>query len=89
MTNLQIWKYGPFQPNECFDKVLVPDGGVIRHFGEQGGELFVWIDIVPDAPRDWREFIVIGTGLDIPPLSIYRGTCVHSSGFVWHLFERG
>lgn len=51
----------------------------------------LWAEVAdPDGPSKSREFVVLGTGHDIPERAgtsrMYIGTVQHNE-FVWHVFE--
>ena len=63
----------------------VPQGGIIRSVGEQGGVCQMWIQVDERAPTEQRRFEIVGTGHDIPLMAnVYRGT-VMVPPFVSHL----
>lgn len=52
-------------------------------------EVEVWWLNAPTTPPHTREFIVVGTGHDIPAYCRHVGSAIVPSGtLVWHLFER-
>ncbi len=86
-----IYKYGPLIPSETptvFNKI--PVDGKIRHFGMQGGQLYIWVEVYADEAKKQqppRGFYVVGTGWEIPENTKWTGTVVCENGLVWHLYE--
>lgn len=80
-----IWKYkldiGTYQ-------YVFPFGSIIRYIGEQGGELYVWVEVSPkETNKEIVSLKVVGTGWDdIGPNDVYIGTA-QISDFVWHVYE--
>lgn len=70
--------------------VHVPQGAIFRHFGAQGDDLFIWMEIeaLPIAVPEARQYKVVGTGHSIPDGMEYRATC-QQGPFMWHLYEVG
>ena len=83
---MRIYKY-PLSDRDGTVEVLVPQGGIIRSVGEQGGVCQMWIQVDERAPDEQRRFEIVGTGHYIPLLAnVYRGT-VMAPPFVWHIYE--
>ncbi len=68
--------------------VELTEGARIIHFGRQGGDLFIWVELDPDAPRAVFMFRAIVTGIPIKDNWHHRGTC-SADGSVWHLYSMG
>lgn len=68
--------------------VQLTEGARIIHFGRQDGDLFIWVELNPDAPKAVFMFRVMGAGLPIKDNWHHRGTC-SDDGFVWHLYSMG
>jgi hypothetical protein len=66
--------------------VPMPEGSLFRHFGEQDGNLYMWVEVNTNHEQAVRIYIVVGTGDSIPRYAEYRGTSF-SGPFVWHLYE--
>lgn len=73
----------------------MPTGAVIRHVGEQRGQITLWfetdlnlMDRKDAEGLEVRRFTVLRTGDPIPEGATYLGT-VPMSSFVWHVFEVG
>lgn len=83
-----VWKWvvpfrgGPMAP--------VPKGGRIVHCGAdpETGEPALWVEVDPEAELERRQFQIVPTGGDVPPVSKHRGTAICGS-FVWHVYELG
>lgn len=81
-----IWKY-TLKPGCVFD---IPKDAKILKVDEQFGEICMWALVNPDAPKVKRNFVVIGTGHDMPKcrVSNYLGTAKIDGGLlVFHVFE--
>lgn len=82
-----IWKY-PLNlgGGSVWSMYDIPDG-VVRHVGEQTGEIMLWIEVDPEAEPTRRTFQIIGTGHpEIEPGYVYLGT-VPIGPWVWHVYE--
>ena len=83
-----IWKYELPHPEST---LMLPAGGVVRHFGAQGDALCVWVEVETTAQSEPRPFICVNTGGLVPAdedgvRAEYRG-CATVRGIVWHLYE--
>jgi hypothetical protein len=69
-------------------KVNMPVGAVIRHIGLQNEQYTVWAEIDDSNLQELetREFVVVGTGWEIPFHSAYF-TTIMDGAFVWHVYE--
>lgn len=69
----------------------LPRGAVVRHFAMQNGQQCLWVEQDTDKPKVEREFLIFGTGHDIPEspneAMVYFGT-LFEEPYVWHLYER-
>lgn len=74
------------------ESIPMPEGAVVLSAGIQRNILQVWAICDPDKPLKPRQFVVVGTGWELPyPSSELAHICtvmIHDGGFVWHLFER-
>lgn len=75
------------------NKVQLPADAKVIHVHIQKSVPTIWYETLVanlDAPKQWRDFEVRGTGLrweDPPGLeSVYLGT-VHCEDLVWHVYE--
>lgn len=60
----------------------------VLHFGEQDGELFVWVDHSNYAPQKYTfTFCIYPTGAKIDPESVHIQSVVCKDGTVWHLYQ--
>lgn len=67
---------------------LVTKGSKFVHFGLQGSELYVWIEVDQNqTEKATLVFSIIGTGWPIPPDLVHRGSVILGVQFVWHLYE--
>lgn len=68
----------------------LPMANNILKFGEQNGQVVMWIDLRTDKmPERLRKFQIIGTGHDIGDYPAeWLDTVQMSSGLVWHIYER-
>jgi hypothetical protein len=92
MSRHTVWKYTFVAFDALVPKpVTMPAGAVVRHVeGEvTGGEVVVsfWATVDPSAERETRLFTVRGTGDEVEPDAVYRGTATPRPGIVLHLFE--
>lgn len=84
-----IWKFGlPIGETTTHKAPWLWDS--ILHVGHQDGVVCVWAEVNPDSPRaEWfnKSFVVIGTGWEVPPEHVHRGT-VQIGDMVWHVYEK-
>ena len=83
----QIWKF-VLQPEVSLS---MPTGAEILSVATQGNDICLWARVNPDADREDRTFIGIGTGHDIPNnMNLqFIGTVLLSGGtLVFHIFEK-
>lgn len=86
-----IWKF-PIVITDL-QTVPLPDGAKVLTVAEQRGDLCLWAEVNPDAPKVKRTFEVFGTGhpmhTDMGVERGYVGTAQTEGGsFVWHVYER-
>lgn len=72
--------------------VKMPAGAIVRHAGNQHGNLCLWAEVDTNNPLRDRIFRVVGTGNRLECESgrylNYRGTAIFSNGdLVLHVFE--
>lgn len=69
--------------------ISLPNGSKVVHFGLQGPGMCIWVEkpTNPDIVVTTHEFIIYGTGWEIPAFNEHVGTVVTSDGFVWHLYK--
>lgn len=86
-----IWKFPiPVNLGQPFGTFDVPVGATFRHLANQNDELALWFEVDPDAPREQRSFLLIGTGHKIPEDAAlrYLGTALfHGGTLVLHCYE--
>lgn len=70
--------------------IELPKGSIIRFCGVQNGWINIWVEIDPnESQMELYEFIIYGTGWDIPSESNYVGTVMLNDGaFVYHVYYR-
>lgn len=87
-----IYKYELF--NGSWD-IRVPYGSIVRHAGEQDGQVYVWIEhyraereLPEDGYKTFR-FLIVGTGHEFPDSHKleFINTVQTDAGFVWHVFR--
>ena len=57
----------------------------MRHVDNQAGQICLWIEVDPEAPKVSQWFHIFGTGHTLQPDMEYLGS-VLVGGFVWHIF---
>ena len=68
--------------------LIMPAGAKVLTVAAQGERVCIWALCDPDAPKENRDFTILGTGFSAPPdASAYLGTAHTTDGFVWHVFE--
>jgi len=65
----------------------VPAGAKPVLVGHQHNEHVVWLEVDLDAPPVYTEFVVFGTGHNIPDGFVHCGSWIDGP-FVWHLYMR-
>lgn len=92
-----VWKY-ELKPNEgdsLLVTLLMPKGAQVLTVQMQGATPQIWALVDPNAPKEVREFQVVGTGHTFEPRAClkYLGTFQLENGafmsptFVFHVFE--
>lgn len=77
-----VWKF------PLVEKIEMPMRAEILSISTQGGEPMIWALVNPEAKKEVREFMVFGTGHNVPSGLIYRGTFLQAAdALVWHVFE--
>jgi len=81
-----VWKY-VFPDMRC--RIELPAGARILSVREQGANVCMWALVDPEAPKEPRDFAIIGTGHTITEPGItFLGTAVlYESIIVLHVFE--
>ena len=67
----------------------LPDGSHILKFGEQDGQIVMWVDQDDFNEIVTIEFNIVGTGQELSTdgMDIWHGTIQMSNGLVWHIYE--
>jgi len=87
----KIYKYYiPFQDLHMDWTLALRKNSIVRHVGEQSGQVYIWVEIDEDFMFDTEErtFFIVGTGQFIDFNSEYIGTVQMENGLVWHVYER-
>ena len=66
-------------------QVLMPKGAKILHVGEQNRAITIWALVDTEAELLHREFIIMGTGQNIPYDKYTHVGTVLEGVFVWHV----
>ena len=83
-----IYKY-ELSLTDDIQTINLPRGAHILRFGEQDGQVVMWVDVRTDNEKDLHTFLIVGTGHDITDYpSVYLDTVQMSNGLVWHIYER-
>jgi hypothetical protein len=82
-----VWKY-PFEVQDSF-ALLMPAGAQVLAVQVQGDQPVLWALADPAGPREYRSFVLAGTGHPLPgEPGRYIGTFQLLGGrFVGHLWE--
>lgn len=66
----------------------MPEGAEILTAQYQANRATIWAIVDPEAKKELRTFLVVGTGHLLPPSKVIRyiGT-LQQLVFVWHIFE--
>lgn len=70
--------------------IKMPVGATILHVAPQAGEPCLWARVNPNAEDELREFVLAGTGHQIPRAYMTDSEYVATwqvGAYVWHLFE--
>jgi hypothetical protein len=82
---MKVFKY---QLSDVDPEAEMPRGARVLHVGEQYGRLYLWALVDPTQPLQRRQFVVRGTGGDVPDGLTYLGTAFFGHGaIVLHVFE--
>ena len=84
----EIWKFEVIG-DDVFTRQM-PRGATILSIAEQRGDVCMWAEVDPEAPKETRRFRLAGTGHPMPADEKRRfiGTVLSRNGsFVFHLFE--
>ena len=84
-----IWKYSiPF--GNLSAMFALPDGAKVLHVAAQQNDIVLWAEVDSDAPKQLREFVVTGTGYELPAGRLtYLGTAqLVIANLVFHVFEK-
>ena len=75
--------------HDDIQKFNLPTGSQILKFGEQNGQVVMWVDLQTDNDTYLVKFQIIGTGHDIGDYPAHwLDTVQMSNGLVWHIYER-
>lgn len=84
--NSVIWKY-PLNAPEV--EIQIPRCAVILTARLQRGEMCLWVQVNPDAPKHRHTFRCINTGDDFDTTGLrYIATDETENGIVWHVYEK-
>lgn len=83
-----IWKF-PFEIDDLV-RIEMPIGAVVLGLSLQYDKPYLLAMVDPCSPKEIREFVIIGTGNQMPDhVGKYIGSFQMYGGlFVWHVFER-
>jgi hypothetical protein len=86
-----VWKYAiPVVPSSATVPTVkaVPSGARFLHVAEQFGDITLWFEVDPDAPKVRRGWLLVGTGHPFDEHLTYVGTTLHAGGsLVLHVYE--
>ncbi len=82
----RIIKIGPLAIGQLF---VLSDYKALVKFGEQDGQLFVWLleDLEGQSNLKTKNYLIVGTGRAFEPNFIHQETVITSAGMVWHLLQ--
>ena len=67
--------------------IHIPKGAEILSVGAQRDDVCLWAMVEPDTEQETEEFIVVGTGWDVPEMArCFIGTAQLDNGLVFHVF---
>lgn len=80
-----IWKFVLDKP---ISEIEMPEWAKPLHFGidPASGKPALWARVNPEAPKETRSFVVVGTGSETPENGVYVATTIDGQ-LVWHLFD--
>ena len=83
---MQVWKV---EITAGSGVTLLPRGAKPLSIHVQRGTPYLWLLVDPAAPKEEREFIIVGTGQDVPDgVGDFVGTfLVAGDSLVFHVFE--
>lgn len=81
---MQIWKHELPQPGQTIQIETPSPTPLHVAVDPKTGRPAWWVAVDPSAPAEIVRVTCIGTGHDFPVGSIYLGTIIDPSGFVWH-----
>lgn len=76
----------PFDGGPHFQLALPSDARVVLCALDPNGQSCVWAEVETTALRVYRQFYVKGTGHEVDPTLIHRGSFV-ATPYVWHVYE--
>ncbi len=83
-----IYKY-TLAKNQEVQEVPLPEGALFKHVQFVRDDVQMWFMVDTDRPDESRNFALYTTGAHVRGEGLsHMGTCVHGSGFVFHVFER-
>jgi hypothetical protein len=83
---MQVFKY-KLNPIGLETRAEMSKGSQILSAGIQGDDVCIWATFVKEKPIVERVFHIIGTGHEVPCLSLNHIGTVHQGVLVWHVFE--
>lgn len=87
--NYEIWKFPLMRKTS--QVVEMPVNAVILTLQFQMNTPYIWAMVDPDAEKEYRTFLIFGTGEPITKCDgydyTYIGTFLSSGVYVWHVFE--
>jgi hypothetical protein len=80
-----IWKF-PLNP---LAPIMMPVGAKALSVHGQNNEVCLWAEVDIDAPKELRQFVIVGTGHKIPEkVGEFIGSALLDGGkYVFHVFE--
>jgi len=87
----KIYKYNIPLPTLVREwRLPLYNNSIVRHVGEQNGQVYIWVEIDEDFMFDIKErtFFIVGTGHYIDNNSDFIGTVQMKNGLVWHVYEK-
>lgn len=85
---MKIFKYSVGMQTGPQSILMHGDNGRPIHFGEQGGQLFIWMEVVETLPLTYNNYWLAFTGDAVPGEAAHVGT-VQVGALVWHLYRVG
>lgn len=69
--------------------ILLPKEAKVLHFDSQYNKPVIWVELDASDPTVCRDFLVTGTGMELPDVDlIYIGTAIFDGGsLILHLYE--